>query len=195
MGRPPDASRDPLGRTGASENGPDTRPTALWAPWRLSYLESLPETESPSDAPFLAEYWSDPERDAERGVIVRTDLGMIMLNKYPYANGHLLVALGEGRPRLLDYDADQRAALWSLVELGMDLMERTLEPQGVNVGVNQGRAAGAGVPSHLHVHLVPRWGGDVNFMSVVGGVRVIGAALEQMGERYTTAWREHPMNT
>ncbi|MEQ8769043.1 MAG: HIT domain-containing protein [Phycisphaerales bacterium] len=171
------------------DDEPTAKPTALWAPWRLSYLESLPETDASSDAPFLTDYWAHPERDKAHGVIVRTDLGMIMLNKYPYANGHLLVALGEGRPRLLDYDADQRAALWSLVELGMDLMERTLEPQGVNVGINQGRAAGAGVPSHLHVHLVPRWGGDVNFMSVVGGVRVIGAALEQMAERYAMAWR------
>ncbi len=113
---------------------------------------------------------------------------MVMLNKYPYANGHLLVALGEARPRLVDYDASQRAALWSLVDLAADLMERTLHPQGINIGVNQGRAAGAGVPGHLHAHLVPRWNGDVNFITVVGQIRVIPAALEAMAERYRSVW-------
>jgi ATP adenylyltransferase len=113
---------------------------------------------------------------------------MILLNKYPYANGHLLVALGEARPSLLDYDADQRAALWALVDRAMELMQRVLEPQGVNIGVNQGRAAGAGVPGHLHVHLVPRWSGDTNFMSVVGQVRVIPAALEAVYQRYMRAF-------
>src|SRR5262245_65250801 len=88
-----------------------------------------------------------------------------MLNAYPYANGHLLVALGEARPTLLDYTPEQRAALWRLVETATDLMQRALEPQGINFGINQGRAAGAGVPQHLHAHLVPRWGGDVNFMA------------------------------
>ncbi len=181
MGTTPSTPRDP------SENAP----SALWAPWRLSYLEGLSEADRAPDAPpFLADYWAHPERDAANLVVVRNDAGMILLNRYPYANGHLLVALGEGRPRLLDYDAAQRAALWALVGLAMDLMERTLEPQGVNVGINQGRAAGAGVPGHLHVHLVPRWGGDVNFMSAIGRVRVIGAALEQMHERYAMAIRE-----
>ncbi|MEZ6319429.1 MAG: HIT domain-containing protein [Phycisphaerales bacterium] len=168
--------------------------TALWAPWRLSYLEALedePADAAPSPS-FLAAYWATPEHDDRNHVVVRSTLGMVLLNKYPYANGHLLVALGEGRPRLLDYDADHRAELWRLVELAADLMERTLEPQGVNIGVNQGRAAGAGVPGHLHVHLVPRWGGDVNFMTAVGRVRVIGASLEQMHERYKAAWRAHP---
>jgi len=113
---------------------------------------------------------------------------MILLNRFPYANGHLLVALGQGRPRLLDYEPEQRRDLWMLTELAMDLMERTLCCQGVNVGINQGAAAGAGVPGHLHVHLVPRWAGDVNFISVVGQVRVIPSSLEAMAERYRATW-------
>jgi ATP adenylyltransferase len=72
--------------------------------------------------------------------------------------------------------------------LANDLMQRTLEPQGVNIGINQGRAAGAGVPQHVHVHLVPRWGGDVNFMEVVGQVRVIPSSLEAMAGRYRRMW-------
>ncbi len=112
---------------------------------------------------------------------------MILLNAFPYANGHLLVALADPRPTLLDYDADQRAALWRLTDIAAELMQTALEPQGINIGVNQGRAAGAGVPSHLHVHLVPRWSGDVNFMSVTARVRVIPSSLDAMYARYRTA--------
>lgn len=190
-----------------SDRSSDTpaSPDAIWAPWRLSYLESItdePETTNPgpshkSDpeptagqpppkpaACFLETYWANPHDDEQNHVLVRTEDGMILLNGYPYANGHLLVAMGEGRPRLLDYTPDQRARLWTLVDTAMELMERTLDPQGVNVGVNQGRAAGAGIPGHLHVHLVPRWGGDVNFISTVGQVRVIPSSLEAMATRY-----------
>jgi len=168
-------------------------PPSLQAPWRLAYLEALGEAERtaskvPSTGSFLRDDWLDPDHDADHLVVVRDAMGMILLNRYPYANGHLLVALGEGRPRLLDYDLHQRAHLWSLVEVAMDLMERTLCCQGVNVGINQGRAAGAGVPGHLHVHLVPRWGGDVNFITMVGQVRVMPASLEAMYERYRIAW-------
>lgn len=175
-------------------------PETVWAPWRLSYLESLDKEEgkepakphpksgdkprTPSTGCFLDDYWNNPDADEQNHVLVRTDQGMILLNGYPYANGHLLVALGEGRPRLLDYSDAQRAHLWLLVDHATDLIERTLEPQGVNIGINQGRAAGAGVPGHLHVHLVPRWGGDVNFITTVGQVRVIPSSLEAMAQRY-----------
>lgn len=182
----------------------------LFAPWRLEYLESTVEADkaatakpsgpsappaAPPSAPpateppsFLLDYWQSPQDDVRNHVVVRTGLGMILLNAYPYSNGHLLVALGEPRPRLMDYSPAQRAALWQLTDAACDLLEATLNPQGVNIGVNQGRAAGAGVPSHLHVHVVPRWGGDVNFMTTVGRVRVIPASLEAMAERMRAAW-------
>lgn len=164
----------------------------LWAPWRMAYVrelgrraEQLGEKRPPEN--FLAAYWSTPERDEENLVIVRDEHGMILLNRYPYANGHLLVALGEARPTLLDYAPAQRAALWSLVERGMDLMNRAIGPQGINVGINQGSAAGAGVPEHLHAHLVPRWSADTNFITVVGQVRVIPDALDTMAAQYRKA--------
>lgn len=175
---------------------------AIQAPWRLRYLEKLGETERRNGPPaassgsFLRDYWVDPANDERNHVLLRARppgspdhaAGMILLNGFPYANGHLLVALGDPRPTLLDYEPDQRAALWRLCELATDLMQRTLEPQGINIGINQGRAAGAGVPQHLHLHLVPRWSGDVNFMAVVGSVRVIPASLEMMAQRYRQAW-------
>ncbi|USN99855.1 MAG: HIT domain-containing protein [Phycisphaeraceae bacterium] len=173
-------------------------PDAIWAPWRLQYLESLDEpTPGPGSSKdggpsasegakpcFLERYWSHPEHDEAHHVIYRDEHGLILLNAFPYSNGHLLVALGEGRPRLVDYTAEQRAWLWSLVDRAADLVERALSPQGLNIGVNQGHAAGAGVPGHLHVHLVPRWGGDVNFITTVGQVRVIPSSLEAMAKRY-----------
>lgn len=170
-------------------------PKALQAPWRLEYLERLGKAEKTSGPPkpgsgsFLADFWAAPDLDQPNLVIFRDAHGMILLNRYPYANGHLLVALGEARPTLLDYDPPQRAALWRLVEIATDLMQRTLEPQGINFGINQGRAAGAGVPQHLHAHLVPRWGGDSNFIDVVGGIRVIPGSLDAMWQRYAATVR------
>lgn len=176
-------------------------PPALQAPWRLKYLESLDGKEPapkagasptavapPPSGSFLRDYWLSPDADEKNQVIVRTDAGLILLNAYPYSNGHLLVALGDPRPTLLDYAPPQRAQLWSLTELATELVQRTLEPQGINIGINQGRAAGAGVPQHLHVHLVPRWSGDVNFITIVGQVRVIPSSLEAMAARYRAAW-------
>lgn len=169
----------------------------LWAPWRMQYLENLTDeakalesdvaaskSASVPAGSFLAQYWHHPEHDSEHFVVHRNQRGMILLNLYPYANGHLMVALGDPRPRLLDYDPEQRAALWSLVDVASDLAEQAFNPQGLNIGINQGKAAGAGVPQHLHVHIVPRWGGDTNFITVVGQVRVVPDALERVYRRY-----------
>jgi ATP adenylyltransferase len=178
-----------------SQGTPNSAPVVplaptLQAPWRFQYLEDLGDKEkvsgppTPTSGSFLRDYWLTPEADASNHVIVRNQHGMVLLNKFPYSNGHLLVALGEARPTLLDYDPPLRAELWKLTELATDLMQRALQPQGINTGINQGRASGAGVPQHLHVHLVPRWGGDVNFMGTVGQVRVIPSSLQVMWARY-----------
>ncbi len=164
----------------------------LWAPWRLAYLkrldarrEAIPETD-PNDTNhnFLAEYWKTPELDSQNHVILRDSDGMILLNRYPYANGHLLIALGEPQPSLLGYDIEQRTAFWRLVETGMQLVMDVLRPNGANIGINQGDAAGAGLPEHVHAHVVPRWSGDTNFMTTIGDVRVMPASLEDMAEAY-----------
>lgn len=165
-------------------------PQSLHAPWRQEYIESLGEKSPPAHGSisFLHDYWQHPAQDEKNHVVVRTDSGMILLNMYPYSGGHLLVALGEPKPSLLDYTPEQRASLWKLTDLAAELMQAAINPQGINIGVNQGRAAGAGLPNHLHVHLVPRWNGDVNFLNVVGQVRVISSSLEIMAARYRGAW-------
>jgi ATP adenylyltransferase len=162
----------------------------LWAPWRGVYLRELKRKADEvgwskvSAGNFLTEYWNDPEHDEDNLVVYRNAHGLVLLNRYPYANGHLIAALGDPRPTLMEYEPLQRAEFWRLVETGMDLMARVLSPQGMNVGINQGRAAGAGVPEHLHAHIVPRWAGDTNFLSVVGQVRVIPDSLEAMWRQY-----------
>lgn len=186
-----------------------TGPGQLHAPWRDAYMKSLDadaqrakgEAPSPSAGGksgggggcFIREYWLNPSADHQNHVIARIGAlddptaGMVFLNAYPYANGHLLIALGQSRPRLLDYTPDQRAALWRLVDLATELCEATTQCQGANIGINQGLAAGAGVPEHLHVHVVPRWVGDVNFATVVSSIRIIPGAVNAMAERYRTA--------
>ena len=184
----------------------------LHAPWRERYLRALANAQRDEPAPdapiskdstgsFLRDYWLAPEQDEPNLVVLRppdrpddpTDAptgGIVLLNLYPYANGHLLVALGDPRPRLLDYTPAQRNALWTLVEHAAAILERALQPQGMNIGVNQGAAAGAGVPQHLHVHLVPRWHADVNFITAVGGLRVHPSAPENIANTCRKAWEE-----
>ena len=125
-----------------------------------------------------------PEHDEVNHVLHRSEHGFVLLNRYPYANGHLLIALGDPRPTLLDYEPELRRAFWSLVEFAMDLMQRAINPQGINMGINQGDAAGAGVPEHLHAHVVPRWRADTNFITVVGEIRVVPDSLEAMAAQY-----------
>lgn len=166
---------------------------SLWAPWRLAYIQSLDAQDPPAatgadgrggNANFLAEYWARPEHDRAQFVIHRDHAGMVLLNRYPYANGHLLVALGKPRGTLAEYSREERAHFWRLMDLGMTLCEEACAPQGINAGLNVGRAAGAGLPEHVHGHVVPRWAGDCNFLSVLGHVRVIPDALERSWERY-----------
>ena len=162
----------------------------LWAPWRMAYLERLNDDQRAQRGgltDFIAAAFSNPDDDVTNHVVTRNTHGLVMLNLYPYANGHLLVALGEARANLLDYTPEQRAAFWDLIETGMQLMRSVLSPQGVNMGINEGEAAGAGLPGHLHAHLVPRWHGDVNFMGSVAGARIIPSSLEDMATRYRQA--------
>jgi len=159
----------------------------------MAYLRALKSNapdetgNRPDGGDFFATYWANPGEDEANLVVHRTELGMILLNRYPYTNGHLLVALGEAAPTLLEYDADRRSAFWALVEDACRLVRHAMNPQGVNIGANIGDAAGAGVPQHLHAHVVPRWAGDTNFMTVTGTIRVAPDSLESVAATYREA--------
>ena len=168
--------------------GQQSGPQSLWAPWRMDYIAGLstqpmtPAGTVPESACFLcdaAKHAAGTPEATARLVLINDERGMLLLNKYPYTNGHLLVAFHDHLGDLSDLTPAQRAGLMELTALAETLLRNAMNPQGINVGINLGRCAGAGLPGHLHVHLVPRWNGDVNFMQTVGQVRVIPQALEQ----------------
>lgn len=162
----------------------------LWAPWRIGYIKGLgggpagpqPDAGASDAGCFLCDAARSDLTEAEcaeRFVLLRDQRGTLLMNRYPYTNGHLLAAPHEHLPDLSDMTAEQRAGLMELAALGQRLLKATMNPQGLNLGMNVGRCAGAGVPGHAHLHIVPRWNGDVNFMETVAGVRVIPQALAQ----------------
>lgn len=157
----------------------------LWAPWRMSYIRQLVEdpAKPPADTGcFLCQAGKTDAQSSEADeqfLLIRDTRGLLMLNRYPYTNGHLLVAPLVHAGELSDLTAQQRANIMELTEVGTRLLKAAINPQGINVGINLGRCAGAGVPGHLHIHLVPRWNGDTNFMHTVGRVQVIPQALEE----------------
>ncbi len=155
---------------------------SLWAPWRISYLEALDKPE----ACFLcaaAEEGLTQDELARRLVLLRDDRGVLMLNRYPYTNGHLLIAPLTHSPDLQSLSRDQRIGLMDLTEFATRVLTQALNCHGVNIGMNVGRAAGAGVPGHLHQHVVPRWHGDVSFMDSIAGIRVIPQAIDRTYEK------------
>jgi ATP adenylyltransferase len=122
------------------------------------------------------------EHDEENLIVHRGERCFVILNKFPYTNGHLMVAPYAHLASLPELDADTVAELMSLAQRAMTVLESAYSPHGYNVGFNQGRVAGAGVEHHIHMHVVPRWGGDTNFMPVLADTRVMPQTLEQSYE-------------
>lgn len=149
----------------------------LWAPWRMSYINDI-HTEK-EEGCFFCNAWSQQGRERENLVVGRGEGAFIMLNRFPYSNAHLLIAPARHAGSMEDVSNDEGAELWRLTTLAKQALTNAFSPQGFNVGINQGRVAGAGVLDHLHVHIVPRWEGDVNYMPVFADIRVIPQALEQ----------------
>ena len=154
----------------------------LFAPWRIDYIRSLAQPES--DKCFLCEAGAATgEQDRRARLVLWTsELSVVLINRYPYTNGHLLIA---PKAHIADLEAlspEQQTDLMVQTTRSIELLKRAMSPQGFNVGINLGRCAGAGVPGHVHQHVVPRWNGDTNFMSVVGCVRVVPQACEQLYE-------------
>jgi len=147
----------------------------LWAPWRIEYIRA----ERP-DGCFFCDYWADPGGDAGNLVLLRGRRSFVVLNHYPYNGGHLMIAPCDHVGRLADLDDEVLAEMMRLARLSERVLAAELAPQGFNVGFNIGRPAGAGVDDHLHLHVVPRWVGDTNFMPVLDDTRVVPVALEEL---------------
>ena len=147
----------------------------IWAPWRLAYVKSASKDDE-QQCIFCAKPEDD---DDEANLIVhRGERCFVILNLFPYTNGHMMVAPYEHVASLPTVDAETLAEMMSLAQQAMRALEEVYAPQGYNVGFNQGRVAGAGVEHHIHMHVVPRWGGDTNFMPVIGDTRVMPQSLE-----------------
>ena len=133
-----------------------------------------------------------PEADRENLVVQRSAGALAMLNKFPYNPGHLMIAPRAHEGSLATLDEDQVLATMQLVQRSQRVLERVMFPEGFNVGVNMGRVAGAGIPDHVHVHLVPRWNGDTNFLPVLAEVKVVNEHLERTWEKLSKAFQEDP---
>jgi ATP adenylyltransferase len=155
---------------------------SLFEPWRIDYIRSLAKPES--DKCFLCEAaaaTSESEKK-ERLVLWTTPHSVVLINRFPYTNGHLLIAPKAHIADLEVMTPDQRTDLMEQTTKALELLKNALSPQGFNIGINLGRTAGAGVPGHIHQHVVPRWNGDTNFISVIGEVRVVPEASSQLYE-------------
>jgi ATP adenylyltransferase len=151
----------------------------IWAPWRLEYVKDASK-DNEEQCIFCAALNAG---DDEAALIVhRGDRCFVILNKFPYTNGHLMVAPYEHVDSLEALDPETSAELIALAQRGINALRASYSPHGYNVGVNQGRVAGAGVEHHIHMHVVPRWGGDTNFMPVLGDTRVMNQTLEDSYE-------------
>jgi ATP adenylyltransferase len=149
----------------------------LWSPWRLAYVSG--DGESRGCVFCLAQ----ADADAAPLVLFRGATAFVILNLYPYNNGHLMVVPNRHIASLTAATPEELAELMRLTQAAEMALTEAYHPQGLNVGMNIGRPAGAGVADHMHIHVVPRWSGDTNFMSVVGGVRVLPEELGQTAER------------
>ena len=160
----------------------------LWAPWRIPYLKKI--TRAKKLAPcFFCEYVPSPKKDRQNLVLFRGKTCFTVLNRFPYTGGHLLVAplAHKGEMELLT--TEERLELFDQLLLMEKALGQVMHPQGFNLGLNIGRAAGAGVPGHLHFHIVPRWNGDHNFMTTVAHVKIIPQALEELHSELQKALR------
>jgi ATP adenylyltransferase len=160
----------------------------LWAPWRLEYVSKVDE---PGGC-FLCEAAAADPEDPHNLLVSRSERSLCILNRFPYNNGHLLVAPIEHRGDFDRLPESDVLDIHRLLAQALDALSRTMRPQGFNVGLNLGRPAGAGVPGHLHWHVVPRWSGDTNFMPVLADVKIIPQALRRTRDMLRQALRQPP---
>ena len=158
----------------------------LFTPWRQRYIAD--QGEKRAECFFCTAAAAAPDDDT---LVVHAGLHhIVLLNLHPYTGGHLMIAPREHVAELEASSREARCEIWDLVVIAQAALRRTHRPHGFNLGMNLGRSAGAGVPEHYHLHVVPRWDGDTNFMAVVGGVRVIPEDLGETRNRLRTVFRE-----
>lgn len=157
----------------------------LWAPWRMEYIRNADKIEGCIFCLFPAE-----QEDKARLILLRGEHAFIILNAYPYSNGHLMVTPYRHTADLDDLTDEEMLELMRLTRRAVNLLKKAFHPDGFNIGINMGRVAGAGIADHVHIHVVPRWNGDTNFMPVLGDVRVMPESLEAVYRQLSEALDE-----
>ncbi len=152
----------------------------LWCPWRVEYFEQKPNPN------FLTEA-AQTNDDAAHLVVTRRKNAFLLMNRYPYAVGHLLAVPYRKTGDLESLGENEMLELWKLATHAQALLRATVKAQGFNIGLNLGECAGAGVPDHLHLHIVPRWSGDTNFMPILGGTRLLSEGLQSLYDKLIAA--------
>lgn len=147
----------------------------LWAPWRIKYLRKAAKK---GKCIFCSAYKS--RSDKSHFVVLRSRYSLVMMNIFPYNNGHLLVAPKRHVSGLAKLNDKETLDLIGLLNKAKALLDKTLKPRGYNIGINIGRVGGAGFPGHVHMHIVPRWEGDTNFMPITSGTKVISQSLQEL---------------
>lgn len=164
----------------------------LWNGWRAAYVQKWGETAgdplAPNGGSVFSRILGSGLSDEEAHIVRRGETCFVILNAYPYASGHLLVLPYREVPNLEDLTVAESGELWSLVTQGVRALKTAYQPQGVNVGINLGPPAGGSISEHLHVHVVPRWVGDANFMTAVANTRTLPEALADSAAKLRAAW-------
>jgi len=168
----------------SKEEFPKGHIETLWAPWRIEYFEKQPR-----DLEFLSAAGRASD-DAEHLVITRRKTAFLMMNRYPYSVGHLMAVPYKKTAELASLGENEVIDLWNLVVHAQSLLRTAARAQGFNIGLNLGECAGAGVADHLHVHIVPRWSGDTNFMPVIAGTKTISEGLRALYQKLVDAQRK-----
>ena len=155
----------------------------LWAPWRMKFVEK-----HATGCVFCN--IQAQSHDTENLIIFRGTKAFVILNRYPYTSGHLMVIAKVHQPSFEDLDAGTRSEMMELATKGIQVLRKVYKPDAFNLGANIGEAAGAGIAGHVHLHVVPRWGGDTNFMSTLAGTRVLPEELDETYRRILVSWNE-----
>jgi ATP adenylyltransferase len=160
----------------------------LWAGWRGEYVASADDSTQDGDACVFCRILASDLPDDQTYVLWRGERTFAILNKYPYTSGHLMVMPLRHVGELDQLDDDEYDELWRVVRTATAALAAAFQPGGFNVGANLGKAGGAGVPGHLHVHALPRWLGDTNFMTTIGETRVLPELLDDTWKKLKEAW-------
>ncbi|MHA1557393.1 MAG: HIT family protein [Candidatus Heimdallarchaeota archaeon] len=150
----------------------------IWAPWRIEYIQQ----EKSDDQCFICDILKEDE-DKQNLILFRGETAIVMLNKFPYIAGHLMVAPKQHTAEINSIPPNTYQEMWELMSKSIKVLEESIKPEGFNIGINLGKVSGAGLKTHIHIHVVPRWSGDTNFMPILTDTRVISEALDKTFEK------------